>query len=303
MARSEGAAAGQDGAVWSGRTVLVSMAALLGEVMTAGAGLVLFGFTQEGEPPNAFLLGFGVPVLCVLGAVPGFALTITLVLPTLMLARWAARRGGLPGRPAWWLTAAAAPFAAAAATLAYGTFFALLTASAEPPLVYVVCWALLTMAALPAALLAAVVGRGAGGGRPLRPSPGVVGTGLASVAGFAVLTVVALATDLLPLYEPPHLDRASAAGVWEDDDGGTLRLRSDGRASAHRVGEPGDRCSGGGRWELTVPLADPDAQELRVTGGCPGSWDVGGTADRPTLYYFTDDPDTGRRYELTRRDD
>ncbi|MEI5133277.1 hypothetical protein RB199_15205 [Streptomyces libani] len=189
--------AGETGAlgpVWSGRTLLVSMAALLAEAVIVAVGLTLYSFTQEGPAGNGFMAAFVLPFALVLGALPGFVLTATLVLPTLSLARRAARWGGWHGRPKWWWTAAAAPFTAAGATLAYGTVLALLTRSAGPPRVYLVCWPALTAAAVPAALLAAVAGRGTGARRTVRLMLTVVGTGF--LAAF-VLGVCALGAGLL----------------------------------------------------------------------------------------------------------
>ncbi|MFI0710853.1 hypothetical protein ACH4SK_09390 [Streptomyces inhibens] len=66
------------------------------------------------------------------------------------------------------------------------------------------------------------------------------------------------------------------------------------------MGERGDRCGGTGTWELEPVLAG-EAQQVEVHGDCPGRWDIGGTEDRPTLFYFLGDPDEWHRYVLTRR--
>jgi hypothetical protein len=153
------------------------MAALLAEAVITTVGLTLYSFTQEGPSGNGFMAAFVLPFALVLGALPGFVLAATLVLPTVSLARLAARWGGWQGRPKWWWTAAAAPFTAAGATLAYGTVLALLTRSVGPPRAYLVCWLALTAAAVPAALLAAVAGRGTGARRTVWLMLTVVGTG------------------------------------------------------------------------------------------------------------------------------
>ncbi|MFE7542156.1 hypothetical protein [Streptomyces platensis] len=180
---------GPAGPVWSGRTLLVSMAALLAEAVITTVGLTLYSFTQEGPSGNGFMAAFVLPFALVLGAFPGFVLTATLVLPTLSLARRAARWGGRQGWPTWWWTVAAAPFTAAGATLAYGTALALLTRSVGPPRAYLVCWPALSAAAVPAALLAAVAGRGTGGRRTVQLVLVVVGAGFlaAFVLGVGVL--------------------------------------------------------------------------------------------------------------------
>ncbi|MFD5397565.1 hypothetical protein ACFWJW_25520 [Streptomyces sp. NPDC127097] len=184
---------GPVGPVWSSRTLLVSMAALLAEAVITTVGLTLYSFIQEGPSGNGFMAAFVLPFALVLGALPGFVLTVTLVLPTLSLARRAARWGGWQGPPKWWWTAAAAPFTAAGATLAYGTVLALLTRSVGPPRAYLVCWLVLAAAAVPAALLAAVAGRGTGARRTAGLVLTVVGAGF--LAAF-VLGVGILATGL-----------------------------------------------------------------------------------------------------------
>ncbi|MFD8547636.1 hypothetical protein [Streptomyces sp. NPDC059649] len=295
-----GAASGRLRDVWSGRAVLVSMAALLAEALCATVGVVLYGFTQEGPVGNVFLAAFMAPVALVLGALPGLVLTLTLVLPTLTLGRLAARWGGWQGRPPWWCTAAAAPFSAAGATLAYGACCALLTGSVGPPLAYLVCWPVLTAAAVPAALLAAVAAGGTGSRRTVRLTVTVAGSGFLIALVGGVLGVVALATGLLPAYEPPKPDRAGLVGVWRDDSGGTLQLRADGTATARGLSKPGDHCGGVGRWELNRFTSDAQLQ-VEVDGDCRGQWFMGGTEKRPTLYYFLGDPDAWHRHVLTRQ--
>ncbi len=295
-----GAVAGQFRDVWSGRAVLVSMAALLAEAMCVTAGVVLYGFTLEGPVGNVLLAAFVLPVALVLGALPGLVLTVTLVLPTLTLGRLAARWGGWQGRATWWCTAAAAPFSAAGATLAYGACGALLTGSVAPPLVYLVCWPALTAAAVPAALLAAVAARGTGTRRTVRLTVTVASSGLLTALAVGVLGVAALATGLLPACEPPKPAPAGLVGVWRDGSGGTLELRADGTATARGLSKPGDHCGGVGRWELDRFTAD-ERLEVEVDGDCRGQWFMGGTQERPTLYYFLGDPDEWHRHVLTRQ--
>ncbi|MFE1772627.1 hypothetical protein [Streptomyces sp. NPDC059008] len=286
--------------VWSGRALVVSMAALFAEAACATAGLVLYGFTLEAPVGNLFLAAFLAPVALVLGALPGLVLTATLVLPTLTLARWAARRTGRQGRTGWWWTVAAAPVSAAAATLAHGVLLALLTRSVGPPAFYLACWAALATAAVPAALVADIATRGTGARRTVRLTVVVAGGGLLTAFALGCLGVAGMATGLLPAYEPPRLGRAELVGVWKDDGGGTLVLRSDGVASAQRMSRPKDRCAGVGTWELERFMGK---EELRVdvAGDCRGQWYIGGTEERPTLYYFLGDPDAWHRHVLTRK--
>ncbi|MEU9112038.1 hypothetical protein AB0D04_09655 [Streptomyces sp. NPDC048483] len=285
---------------WSWPAVAVSMAALLGEVLVAGAGLTMYGFTEEGAVGNVFLMAFVLPFALLLGAVPGFALTVTLVLPTLWLARWAVRRRGGPGRPKWWATAAAAPFPAAGATLLDGTIRAVLSRTVGAPLGYLGLWLVLTAAVIPAALLAAYAARNRGARRAVRLTITVAAGGVAAVVGVFLLGVGAYAVGLLEEYRAPHLERAELVGVWKDGSGGILRLDSGGTASASRLGERGERCTGTGVWELEGTVTDGE-QEVGVTGACPQDWSIGGTKEKPALYFFVGDPDEGRRHVLTRQ--
>ncbi|MFG2285799.1 hypothetical protein ACGFOU_07000 [Streptomyces sp. NPDC048595] len=184
--------------VWSGRAVVVSMAALFAEAACVTAGVVLYGFTLEAPIGNAFLAVLMFPVALVAGALSGLVLTVTLVLPTLTLARWAARRAGRQGRVRWWWTVAAAPVSTAAATLAYGAVAALLTRSVAPPAFYLACWPALAVAAVPAALAAAVATRGTGARRTVQLTVGIAGSGLLAAFALGGLGVAAMAAGLLP---------------------------------------------------------------------------------------------------------
>ncbi|MFF4952684.1 hypothetical protein [Streptomyces chattanoogensis] len=289
-----------NGVFWSWPAVVVSMAALLGEALVAGAGLTMYSFTEEGTGGNIFLMLIVLPVAFLLGAVPGFVVTVTLVMPALWLARWAVRWGGWEGRPAWWWTVAAAPFSAAGATVLYGTCFALLSREVGPPMAYLVLWLVLTVTAVPAALLAAYAARERGAKRAVRLVATVVGGGVAAAFAVVLLAVGAFATGLVEAYEPPRLERAALVGVWEDGHGGVLRLRPDGVATASDIGEPGARCGGTGDWEREETLTYHEPV-VELSGGCTRQWYIGGTEEEPTLYYFIGDPDEGRRQVLTKQ--
>ncbi|MFG2139430.1 hypothetical protein [Streptomyces sp. NPDC048650] len=290
------------GVFWSWPAVAASMAALLGEALVAGAAAVMYDLTQEPDGPGgiAILLPFMLLVGFALGAVPGFAVTVTLVLPTLWLAGWAHRWGGRTGRPAWWCTAAAAPFSAAGATVLYGMTCALFTWSLFPPTAYLVLWLVLTPAAALAALPAAHAAWLPDAKRALRLTLIVAASGIGAAVGVFLLCAGAFATGLLTEYRAPHLARAAVVGVWTDGSGGTLRLRSGGavRASGLR-GE--EICNGTGEWRLaTTPTGY--AETVEVSGDdCAQEWIVGGTAGAPTLYAFVGDPDDGERRVLTRQ--
>ncbi|MFE1171449.1 hypothetical protein [Streptomyces sp. NPDC058773] len=285
------------GPVWSGRTLLVSMAALLGEAALAVVGFVLYAATQEGPAGNTFLSAFALPVALVVGTLPGLVLTVTLVLPTLSLARWAARRGGVRGRPKWWWTAAAAPFTAAVAAVAYGVFFALLTDSAGPPRASLVCWPVLAVAAVPAALLAAVAARGTGARRTVRLTLTVAGGGFLAALALGALGAGLFATGLVAEYEPPEPARAALVGSWGDGSGGTLELSANGAATARGRATSADDCAATGSWELH--RAHGGGQLQVEAGGC--EWYVGGTEEELTLYSFVGDPDKWDRHVLTRQ--
>ncbi|MFJ9414690.1 hypothetical protein ACIRPT_11050 [Streptomyces sp. NPDC101227] len=292
---------GTAGAVfWSRPAFAASMATLLGELLVAGAAVTISGLGGSVGPSNsAFLMVFVLPVVILLGAVPGFVVTTTLVLPSLWLARWAVGRGRLPGRPAWWWPVIATPFSAACATVVYSAIFAFLYGTVAP-LRYLAWWPALTVIGVPAVLFAAYAARDSAARRSTRLPFTVKGGGVAAAVGAALLVVGAFDAGVLPGDEPPNLTRSALVGVWEDGSGGTLRLRADGTASASRVGDPGERCDGTGHWSLRQPLPD-NGPTVAVTGDCGAQWDIGGSQYRPVLYYDRDDPDVGDRYELTRR--
>ncbi|MFI9049364.1 hypothetical protein [Streptomyces sp. NPDC053427] len=282
----------------------VSTAALLGEALAVGAGQAMYDLTREPAGPGGigFLLPVVLPFLLlfglVLGAFAGFVVTVTLVLPTLWLAGWAHRRAGRPGRPAWWCTVAATPFAAFGATVVYGVFFLMVHRTTEPPGFSLFLWLLLTAAAVPAALLAAYAARDRAARRAVRLTATVAGGAIGVALTVVVLFAVAFATGLMHEYRAPHLDRAALTGVWQDGSGGTLRLRSDGAASASRLDVDGVRCEGAGRWWSETA----SEQTVEVSGDiCGQDWSIGGTQAKPTLYCYVGDPDEGKRLVLTRR--
>ncbi|MEU6058900.1 hypothetical protein [Streptomyces sp. NPDC047097] len=173
---------------------------------------------------------------------------MTTVLPLVEPAGWLERRSG---RPAWRWTPT---LAAVPALLLPGASLLLGGTSAVGA-----AWTwLVSTAALAVPALAV---------RPvaLRPVPIRTGKafGLTAVGGLLVPAAVggaiaaAFGTGLLTEYEPPRLSREQAVGVWTDGDGGTLRLESDGTATARDVEHEGsapDRvgtCSGTGTGTYT----------------------------------------------------
>ncbi|WP_147264609.1 hypothetical protein [Streptomyces sp. NBRC 110611] len=127
----------------------------------------------------------------------------------------------------------------------------------------------------------------------------VVASGVASAVGLALLGGLAYATGLVKLYEPPHLSPTDVVGVWQDGRGGTLELTADGRATARRLSDTDHgHCEGTGKWSLGN--SGTYSQELRLAGACGMTWSIGGTSERPTLYYYFGDPDSEPRYTLLR---
>ncbi|MEV5608009.1 hypothetical protein [Streptomyces sp. NPDC052225] len=239
-----------------------------------------------------------VPPLCGLF---GWAQAAVQVWPALRLGDLAARRApgpGWAGRTACALACAlvwAVPFALLG-VCSYGTGAVLCAAVEVLPLLAVLRARRRPIAA-PRLWLTSVLG------------------GFAAVILTLVCGIAVSVAGLTPRYEPPHLTTAELAGVWRGEDGAELRLTSGGRARAVRLpydyewdadsasGESSlKRCEGGGTWRWTDsddfvagdPGIDLDACDTTLT------WTIGGTAERPELYYLFGDPDSGELRILRR---
>lgn len=145
----------------------------------------------EGDPgPDSPALAiFVLPVLLPLVTAAALAFVSAFVLPTTLLARRAGSWWG--GAGAWWWVPAAATAVAAVAVAAVGTGTGLTRGDAAAPAVYLWWWLGLTVATVPAALLARLSNlRDTTGRTPLR-GRAVMGWGCGGAVGL-VLGVVAV---------------------------------------------------------------------------------------------------------------
>lgn len=293
--------AGRPDKEWlSGRSVQLSILVLVLEATLAYVVSVVHGVTLES--PNAGV-GSGMtvlflPVLAVFAAGIAGALTVGLVLPTAWLSEVLGYR--FAGRAAWWWV----PVAAGAVSLVVVAVVVPLAGGAGAGAV-ALGWFLTTAALTVPALLWRSRRE-----RILKP---VALWGVAAVVLTAVLGGVGLATGVLKEYRPPALASADLVGRWSDGQGGTVTFTADGRVTAdaidddlggwgHGDGEDdGAICTGQGTWTYE-PGVGAWSQEVDITvDSCTyGTWYVGGTEGRPTLYQYIGDPDSWDLYELRR---
>jgi hypothetical protein len=191
------------------------MAALLVEVAVAGVVLTLVGHLTrdpEGEFPSAFAVIL-LPVFAVLGSVPGFFATVSLVLPSVSLARWAEERWGRAGARSWWWVPAVAPVVSAALLPVTGVLFAAVFGAVGSPMVYVWWWLALTVTAVPAALLARLAAFRTGPWSGLKLAVRVVATGAAVAVGLGLLGGLAYGTGLSKVHESPRPNPATSPSI------------------------------------------------------------------------------------------
>ncbi|MFL0025237.1 hypothetical protein ACJBCE_20185 [Streptomyces sp. NBUL23] len=281
-----------------GLSLLLSTVILLLEALLALVVSVLDGLTRQswataptgGSPLFVVLL----PVLVLFAAVAAAALSVALVLPIAALSDALGRRFG--GREVWWWV----PVVAAAVSLVLVGATTVVTGSPEP-VGFAGAW-LLTAVAL---TVPALVCRS----RRKRVFGPVFLWGLTAVVLTGVLGGVAFGTGVLTVYRPPVVPRAALVGTWSDGRGGLLTLEADGRATVSGLdgtsGDRGEACVGHGTWGYGTGTSR-HARGVGVDVSPCGRtvWDVGGTADRPTLHRTvvrSVEPDDVDRYELTRR--
>ncbi|MEU2051860.1 hypothetical protein [Streptomyces bungoensis] len=293
------------GRLWTAADLGAAMS--LGGAQLPAAGLLAwvyvsttrddYGAGYGGALAAFFVLLVGVVVVPVLLPLLSAALTFALTLPSVVLARLAARRAGGPSW-LWHLPAPAFPAA----------LWGVLTLPLWPLTTSV---PVLTALGLPPTLWVALAR-----GRAWRPS----GVWWRAAAGSAVLLVAALGgavlateTGLIHRYEPPRLSTGRLAGVWRGAGGAELRLSPDGRAEAVRLpAQPPDydwldkeyvRCGGTGTWR-PEDRDDLDRRgiRLRLDGHCgeDTDWSFGGTEDAPELFVLFGDPDAGTLRVLRR---
>ncbi|MFF4602621.1 hypothetical protein ACFY12_07680 [Streptomyces sp. NPDC001339] len=289
--------------IWTGRAILVSAAALVAEMAIGGVVLILIGLSQD---PGTELNGLGLvfmilllPVLALASVILGLLATLLLVLPTVWLARWAEDRWGWTQKWASWGVLLAASVVSAALLVVGSVLYAMASGAVGSPTAHAWWWLALTGIIVPGALLARLAASRTEPRSGLKLGLQVVASGAASAVGLALVGGLAYATGLVKLYEPPHLSLTDVVGIWQDGRGGTLELAADGRATARRLSDTGHgHCEGTGKWSLGN--SGTHSQDLQLAGACGTTWSIAGTPERPTLYYYVGDPDSGQRYTLLR---
>ncbi|MFF7730537.1 hypothetical protein [Streptomyces sp. NPDC008001] len=293
-----------------GAAYCASMAGLCAEAAVAGTIGVLVMLSREhaGLPHGLLAIAAVVFAVALLGIlVSGFVTAVT-VMPALALARRVSRRTGRPEGALW--DAVAVPVVAAAAVAVFGGVSALGSLSLSSPVKYLLGWASLTVALLPATLIAGVAGRRVREGRSVRMARRVSRDG--AVAWLAVCAVGAAVygSGLVSVYQPPRLDTEQLAGTWTDGHGGTVKLAEDGAAVADGLdnyvwdGTGKDRpkdCDGSGTWKPVKDGGKVEGLSLHI-GSCEltRNWSVSGTVKEPRISHEIGKPGSGKRYVLTK---
>ncbi|MBF6044928.1 hypothetical protein GO001_06780 [Streptomyces sp. NRRL B-1677] len=293
-----------------GAAFCASMAGLCAEAAVAGTlgVLVMLAREHEGLPHGVMVIAavlFAVALLGVL--VSGFVTAVT-VMPALALARRVTRRLGRRESPLW--NAAAVPVVSAAAVAVFGGVMALGSLSLASPVRYLLWWASLTVALLPATLIAGVAGRRVREGRATRTARRVLRDGALAWLAVGAVGAAVYGTGLVSVYQPPRFDTEQLAGAWTDGRGGTVRLSEDGAAVADGLDnyawdgtgkdKPKD-CDGAGTWKPVKDDGKVEGVSLRI-GSCDlkRQWSVSGTVKAPRLYHEIGKPGSGKRYVLTK---
>jgi hypothetical protein len=289
-----------------GLSLLLSILVLHLEAAIALVVSIVYGVTRES--PNTGVGGSALfvlllPVIAVFTTTVTAALSLALVFPTAWLSEVLGRRFG--GREVWWWV----PVAAGAVSLVLVGVVVALPGGAGPAAI-APGW-LLTTAAL---TVPALCWRS----RRKRIFGPVTLWGLVAVVLTAVLGGVGLSTGLLTEYRPPAVTSADIVGRWSDGQGGTLTFTADGRVTADGVdddldgrdrrdadgeaaGSGLDSCTGQGTWTYAPGRSTwSQAVDVSIASCAFGSWNIGGTESRPTLYQYIGDPDSWDLYKLTR---
>ncbi|MFE5919951.1 hypothetical protein [Streptomyces sp. NPDC056468] len=284
-------------------------AVMLGaEAVTVVTAAYLLSFQDEWFLAGGFPALFGYLVTAVVMAIfltlfAVFGSTVA-VLPLHLLSRWVARRKGRRDR--WWWCLGVIAAVAAAVAIVVGSL--VLRSGDAGFLVYPLLWLGLVAALAPATLVArAAAGRRSTGAR-WAVVAAAAGGGVALWLVVLVAGIAAYPAGILKAYEPPRLTAGELAGTWSDGHGGTLRLEASGKAVANGADsypfaadyedEP-EECNGTGHWREGL---QEDGIGLDIEGCELPFMTFGGTQDKPTLYYWIGDPDSGNRYILTRQD-
>ncbi|MGX8910057.1 hypothetical protein ACR820_33335 [Streptomyces netropsis] len=180
-----------DGRPSSGLTVTVS--ALMVEMAFAAAAMWSWGVTHPGpEDESGALAVVVLPFFLPVVAGVALILALTLVMPTVALARRAGARWGKAG--AWWWIPAVASAVSAAGITVVGVWAGFRGGVAAPP-VYLWWWLAVTALIVPAGLLARLARRRAAEGRPVRARTVLFGGCAGVVAFFMALLTVAIVVE------------------------------------------------------------------------------------------------------------
>ncbi|MBM7055523.1 MULTISPECIES: hypothetical protein [Streptomyces] len=282
-----------------GLSLLLSILVLLLEATLALVVSIVYGVTQES--PDAGVGGsamfiFLLPVLAVFATAVAAMLSVGLVFPTAWLSDVLGRRFG--GREVWWWVPVVA---GAVSLLLVGAVVALAGGAGAGAVA--LGWFLTTAALTVPALLWR--------SHRERVFGPVTLWGVAAIVLTAVLGGVGLATGVLKEYRPPAATSADFVGRWSDGHGGTLTFGAGGRVTADAVDDDlggwgpgdgeddGDICTGQGTWTYEPGEGRwSQVVDVRVDSCTYGTWNVGGTESRLTLYQFIGDPDSWDLYEL-----
>ncbi|MGW1008617.1 hypothetical protein ACWD4X_01010 [Streptomyces termitum] len=283
------------------------------EAVVAALVGVLYGLRFEshgGEGGLGWLFGtvFAFVLLAVVSVIAGLAVSAAAVLPLVHLGRAVARRTGRADSPG--LTLATVAVVSGALALLIGSCVLLAGFDGPGDLLVHPALALGLFAVLaPATLCARAAGNPGKPGARWKVLGGVALGGLGLLAVTAAGGAVAYGAGVLKVYEPPRLTAADMVGTWTDGRGGSLRFEADGTVTAKGVtgyaatGERSGTCDRAGTWRLAEGEGAGLPLELGIAdcASLSSGWGIGGTEERPTVFAWIGEPDTGDRYVLTRQ--
>ncbi len=172
--------------VWTPPAVSVAAAGLMVEAACAVTALWIWGlFHPHPDDDGGALAVFVLPVVLPVLAGAALALTVTLIMPTLSLARRAGALWGHGG--AWWWVPAMAGIVSAAVVGAGGLGFGLLGDTVGSPSAYAWWWLAVALLIVPGALLARETNRRTAQGRPRLRTRKVLLGGCGSLAALCAL--------------------------------------------------------------------------------------------------------------------
>jgi len=289
---------------WSELHTAAATAALQVPVLWVLAWLTTINDDDYGSGVNVLAGAFFLLVLVLLPFLTTLYAAL-FTMPTLVLARLAARR---LGGPEWLWQLGAVILVSVCWVLVMAGW------SASVPALLGATGMLTAFALLPLLAVGHVRRRARIKGRAW----GFFGVWLRSAAatfGLCVLIVggalAASFAGLLKDYEPPTLSTGRLTGAWRGDGGAVLDLRAGGRAEFTDLplrdpdGWESVRCTGTGTWSVDRDGRDDasagegpqerDGVVVRLDGGCGEQtyWTIGGTEHDPELFVLFGDPDVG----------